>query len=584
MRKNINCHQHGYQIKRQLGNNPFGGSVTYLATETQTKLPVVIKQFKFAQSGASWAEYEAHQQEIEVLRNLSHPNIPLYLDDFETPTGFCLVTEYKSAPSLAVEQNFTPTEIKQIALGVLEILVYLQQHNPPIIHGDIKPENILVERGKHIQVYLAGFGRASQVEPDIATPSSVEGTLGFMPPEQLLKHPLNKASDLYSLGATLICLLTGTPAQDICQLLDESYSFQLKPLESKVSPQFIKWLSNMVAPKVKDRYATAAVALKALKSVPVVNSLSFSSLIRGFSPRVFPPLLTLATIGIAAGFISTLRNIVVINPPQTMPITAPVTSLNPVSRLLQTGECSNCDLRRAYLQGASLEGTNLHFANLRAANLQGASLQGANLQMSNLEDASLQGANLQGAYPRNANLVRAKLNGANLQGADLFLANLEEAQLRGANLEGAQLEEAKLEGAYLEGANLQHANLRYVYLGFAFLDSVNLEGANLDSANLESAFLYSAYLKDANLDSANLQGATLQAANLQTANLENANLEGANLMKANLMGANLKGANLRYADLRGANLRYADLRGANLEGTIMPNGRIARGIWPGIRR
>ena len=62
MRKNINCHQQGYQIKRQLGKNPFGGSVTYLATETQTKLPVVIKQFKFAQSGASWAEYEAHQQ------------------------------------------------------------------------------------------------------------------------------------------------------------------------------------------------------------------------------------------------------------------------------------------------------------------------------------------------------------------------------------------------------------------------------------------------------------------------------------------------------------------------------------------
>ena len=577
MNKNLNFSPQGYHIIRQLGENLSGGNATYLATETKTKLPVVIKQFKFAQSGASWTEYETYQQEVEVLKRLSHPNIPLYLNDFETPNGLCLVTEYKPAHSVVFEQNFSLEEIKEIAIGILEILVYLQQQNPPIIHGNIKPENILVDRNGRIQTYLIGFGGGSQIEEEIVTPSAIEGTLGFMPPEKILKHPLNQASDLYSLGASIICLLMEVRSQDVSQLLDETYAFNLESLESKVSPKFIQWLSKMVAPKVKDRYPNAAAALTALKATPVVKSFSFSTLFEGLHTKVLPPLAAIAALSVAAGFISSFRNTLITDPVSTN-LNAPKTNSN-LAKLLKSGQCAYCDLYGANLKEANLQGVNLHFANLQQANLQGSMLQGANLQTSNLKEAMLQGANLSGAYPRDANLVRAKLNGANLFGADLSLSNLREAQLRGANLEAAKLKETKLESAYLEGAKLQDADLRYAYLGFAFLDNVNLTGAELNFANLESASLYSAYLKDTNMNSAFLKGANLQNANLENANLTNANLEGANLTNANLRGANLKGANLRNADLRGAKLRHTDLIGANLEGAIMPNGLLWRRGW-----
>ena len=59
-----------------------------------------IKEFRFALADASWSGYKAYQREIEVLQQLDHPRIPRYLDSFETPQGFCLVQEYKNAPSL----------------------------------------------------------------------------------------------------------------------------------------------------------------------------------------------------------------------------------------------------------------------------------------------------------------------------------------------------------------------------------------------------------------------------------------------------------------------------------------------------
>jgi len=58
---------------------------------------------------------------------------PPYLNSFETRSGFCLITEYKQAPSLGSRRNFRTAQVKQITVLVLEILVYLQQHSPPVI-------------------------------------------------------------------------------------------------------------------------------------------------------------------------------------------------------------------------------------------------------------------------------------------------------------------------------------------------------------------------------------------------------------------------------------------------------------------
>jgi uncharacterized protein YjbI with pentapeptide repeats len=544
---------HGYQIKRQLGQNRLGGRFTYLATNTKTQQPVVIKQFQFAQPGANWGEYDAYESEIKLLQQLNHASIPRYLGSFETPAGFCLIQEYKKAPSLAQPRHFTPEEIKQIAIAVLEILMYLQRQQQTVIHRDIKPENILVDRSRQIKVYLVDFGFARRGGGEVAASSVVKGTLGFMPPEQLFNRQLTKASDLYSLGVTLICLLTKTKSIEIGNLIDKDYRINLKPLVPKLSRQFIEWLSKMTAPSLQERYPNAVAALTALKPIDVVDTDSIQKLLihlrklsDSFSDAVLARKQTLVIgttlIVVGVGITSYWQN-------------------RHVRQLRNTKKCVECNLQNANLRDAYLEGADLRGANLKKANLEGAFLKSAKLNGANLVGAKLNGANLGNARLEWTRLENTNLSGANLEMTVLVHINLAGADLRGVTLKHATLANVNLEGANLEGANLEHISLQIPF---------NLRRANLKNANLVGARLY-------NSVGQHLEGANVSNFDLGEANLKGANLAGAILRGINLRGASLEGANLERADLTGANLKDANLTGANLtatrwEGAILPNG------------
>lgn len=258
---------YGYEIERELGSNRAGGRVTYLATALQNQSRVVIKQFQFVKTHSSWSEYDAYQREIEVMQGLDHPGIPCYLDSFQTEDGFCMVQDYKQAQSLRTTRSFSQAEIRQIAIALLEILVYLQHRMPSIIHRDIKPDNILVD--EQINVYLVDFGFARVGDGEVGVSSVVKGTLGFMPPEQLFNRQLTEASDLYGLGMTLICLLTGTKSDDIGNLVDISYRVNFKQLLPKLNVHWVNWLEKMVEPRLKDRYTNAMTALAAMPTAPI---------------------------------------------------------------------------------------------------------------------------------------------------------------------------------------------------------------------------------------------------------------------------------------------------------------------------
>ncbi|NEP89533.1 MAG: serine/threonine-protein kinase [Okeania sp. SIO2C2] len=266
-----NFSNYGYQIIKELGHNRAGGRVTYLATEINTQKTVVVKQFQFATTGAHWSEYQAYEREVQVLKTLDHPNIPHYSDSFQTPSGFCMVQEYKNAISLAnlaTSQKWQPQQIKQIAISVLEILKYLQNRIPAVIHRDLKPENILIDNQMNISLVDFGFARIGGGE--VAVSSVVKGTLGFMPPEQMFNRELTTASDLYSLGATLICLLTNTPATEVGSLMDETGKIDFQQQVKHLSEDFIIWLEKMVQPNYKDRYSSAKSALDALIPLEVL--------------------------------------------------------------------------------------------------------------------------------------------------------------------------------------------------------------------------------------------------------------------------------------------------------------------------
>ncbi len=259
----------GYQVIKELGHNQQEERVTYLANGCKSDQQVVIKKFNVARTSADWFGLKTYEREIQILQQLDHPRIPRYIECFELSGNFYLVQEYKNAQSLTWQHKFQPEEIKQIAISILEILVYLQQQVNPIIHRDIKPENILVD--EQLNAYLVDFGLARIQGAKIALSSFASGTPGFMPPEEQLGYTLNQSSDLYSLGGTLICLLTNTRSIDIGKLIDHKYRFHFQTLVPQLNPNFKSWLAKMVERKCKHRYANAAAALKALKPLQVTG-------------------------------------------------------------------------------------------------------------------------------------------------------------------------------------------------------------------------------------------------------------------------------------------------------------------------
>ncbi|MEH1781855.1 MAG: serine/threonine-protein kinase [Nostoc sp.] len=297
----------GYQVITELGRNSEGGRITYLANVLKSNQQVVIKEFCFTRASADLSGVKAYQREIEILQQLNHSRIPRYVDSFEIPGVFYLVQEYKNAPSLGSKRSFHPEEIKQIALSILEILVYLQKQVPPIIHRDIKPENILVD--EQLNAYLVDFGLARMQCAKIALSSFVAGTPGFMPPEEQFGHSLTEASDLYSLGATLICLLTNTRSVDIGKLIDDNYRFNFQKLVPQISPNFRSWLMRMVERNRKRRYANASVALKTLQPIEVVSTTTkIDTLVSTIKPRKQTTVLGLATVVTLAVVGSTLMS------------------------------------------------------------------------------------------------------------------------------------------------------------------------------------------------------------------------------------------------------------------------------------
>jgi serine/threonine protein kinase len=260
----------GYQVIRELGRNSEGGRITYLANHDKSGQKVVIKKFGFANTSLDWSEFKAYQREAKILQQLNHPRIPRYLNSWETSTSCYLIQEYKNALSLGAKRSWNPQEVKQIAVSILEILVYLQQRIDPIIHCDIKPENILVDQ--QLNAYLVDFGLARVQGAKIPLTSLVAGTPGFIPPEEESGYTLSFAADLYSLGATLLCLLTNTRSVDINKLIDSSDRFNYQKLSPELNLRFRSWLMGMVEPKWQYRFANAADALAALHPIQVTGT------------------------------------------------------------------------------------------------------------------------------------------------------------------------------------------------------------------------------------------------------------------------------------------------------------------------
>ena len=259
--------QEHYAIQRQLRKH--AGRQTLLARDLKTQELVVIKLLTFG-SDFEWQDLKLFAREAQILQELSHPAIPRYLDYFELNLpnlkGFALVQTYIPAKSLEEHlqagRTFSEAEVQQIAKALLEVLIYLHEQLPPVIHRDLKASNVLLgdRSGEQVgQVYLVDFGSVKTAVTQQDGTITVVGTYGYMPPEQFGGRAV-PASDLYGLGATLIHLVTGSHPAD---LLQDDMKIQFEQLVN-LSPAFLDWLKWLTEPSLNSRLGSAREALEAL--------------------------------------------------------------------------------------------------------------------------------------------------------------------------------------------------------------------------------------------------------------------------------------------------------------------------------
>ena len=255
--------QDKYRIRGILGKGSVG--ITYSAVNLQTESSVAIKVICLKQL-KDWKQIELFKREAEVLSKLNHPAIPKYIDYFdietETDKAFYIVQQQAPGKSLAqlVESGWrtTEAEVKNIAQQLLSILIYLHSLKPPVIHRDIKPNNIIYsDEGK---IYLVDFGAVQNTYYNtLMQGSTVVGTYGYMAPEQFRGKAVS-ATDLYSVGATLLYLLTHRSPAELPQ---DTLKLDFRNSVA-ISESFADWLEQMLEPDKEDRFATAEVALSKL--------------------------------------------------------------------------------------------------------------------------------------------------------------------------------------------------------------------------------------------------------------------------------------------------------------------------------
>jgi eukaryotic-like serine/threonine-protein kinase len=251
-----------YQIIDILGQGGVG--ITYRAKDIETDRIVAIKALSLKRA-KDWKAIELFDREAKILSQLNHPAIPQYIDSFQVDTEidrqYYIVQTLAEGQSLfdAVESGWKPTiaETKDIAAQVLKIMTYLHSLNPPVIHRDLKPQNLI--RNNEGKIYLVDFGAVQDTYYTVTGGSTVVGTYGYMAPEQF-RGQAYLSTDLYGLGTTLLYLLTGT---DPAILPQKKLKIDFHDFVS-LSSDFANWIDRLLEPEPTRRFRTAELALAVL--------------------------------------------------------------------------------------------------------------------------------------------------------------------------------------------------------------------------------------------------------------------------------------------------------------------------------
>ncbi len=253
-----------YEIVRRIGGGGMGA--VYLAKDRNLgDAPRAVKEM--VESHLDPAQHEKaigdFKRESLLLTSLEHPCIPTIYDYFydEALGRFYLVMKYISGGDLAsrmraaVGGRIDEKTVTDWGMQVADVLDYLHSRPKPIIYRDLKPANLMID-GNTGRVMLIDFGIARWVSQQEKGVTAV-GTMGYAPPE-LFSGRVQPASDVYSLGATMFHLMTGSDPQDNPLLI---FDFTKNPRPRQIAPSISSEmemiLMRTVEYKPEDRFRTA---------------------------------------------------------------------------------------------------------------------------------------------------------------------------------------------------------------------------------------------------------------------------------------------------------------------------------------
>ncbi|HEX5004399.1 MAG TPA: serine/threonine-protein kinase [Gemmatimonadales bacterium] len=260
-----------YVLERELGRGGMG--VVYLARDVRLERPVAIKVLPRAH-GADPELRERFLREARTSAQLAHPNIvPIYRADEVGGVAFFtmgFVDGENLAERLRTRGSLSPAEAVRVLRDAAWALAYA--HARGVVHRDVKPANIMIERGTGRAV-VTDFGIArNQLASSLTRAGTVLGSVHYMSPEQAAGDALDGRSDLYSLGVVGFQLLSGRlpfDAVEAAAVMAQQVTRQAPSLASVapgVPPALVAVIDRSLRKAPADRYPTGEAFAEALES------------------------------------------------------------------------------------------------------------------------------------------------------------------------------------------------------------------------------------------------------------------------------------------------------------------------------
>ncbi len=258
-----------YKILNKVGQG--GMSVVYLAMNEKANKQWAVKEVR--KDGV--LDFESVKQglvaETDILKKLSHPNLPSIIDVIDTDDAFIIIMDYIQGNSLnrALEEfGAQPQELViEWAKQLCDVLGYLHSRNPSIIYRDMKPANIMLKPDGNVT--LIDFGTAREYKEKNLADTTCLGTVGYAAPEQFGGMGQTDArTDIYCLGATLYHLVTG---MNPCEP-----PYEIKPIR-EINPTLSSGLERIILKctqrNPEDRYQSCAELMYALEHYEEIDDI-----------------------------------------------------------------------------------------------------------------------------------------------------------------------------------------------------------------------------------------------------------------------------------------------------------------------